>query len=257
MAIVDPHQVSQIISDIAQRVILPRFRRLADDEVREKRPDDLVTIADLESEQALSERLATLLPNSKIVGEEGASNDPAALDILSGPDPVWVIDPIDGTHNFVNGEPFFAVLVALVQSQRTVQGWIHDPLPGRTCYAIDGEGAWCEGERLRIVGNPDPRLTGAAAWRDRDRLERNGHRLRQWRCAGHEYLALIDGALDFSCYRKLNPWDHAAGVLLHREAGGVSALLSGEDYRPLPQEGPLLMARDRASWDKLKAVFSA
>jgi fructose-1,6-bisphosphatase/inositol monophosphatase family enzyme len=258
MASVDPARVTQIIREIAQQVILPRFRALASRDVREKNPGDLVTIADTEAELHLGRRLSALLPDSLLVGEESVSEDVSLLRALEGQAPVWVIDPIDGTGNFVRGDVHFAVVVALVVEKTTLQGWIHDPMRDRTFLAVRDQGAWCDGRRLRleprsgVAGNG---MIGAAAWRDRPRLEQAGHRLRQMGSAAHEYLALLEGSLDFSCYHRLHPWDHAAGVLMHREAGGVSGLVQGGDYVPLPQEGTLLMAPDSARWQVLRGLF--
>jgi fructose-1,6-bisphosphatase/inositol monophosphatase family enzyme len=260
MAIVDPELVTRIIADVAQEVILPRFRALAPQDVREKRPGDLVTVADIEAEDMLARRLGELLPGSIVVGEEAASADVSLQAALQGSAPVWVVDPIDGTGNFVRGNAQFGVIVALVQDKRTRQGWIHDPLLFRTSYAVLGEGAWCGSRRLRVEGRVENGanggLVGAAAWRDRRRLERAGHYLRQLGSAAHEYLALLEGSLDFACYHRLHPWDHAAGVLMHLEAGGVSGLLHGGDYQPVPQAGSLLMAANEESWRALRAMFA-
>jgi len=259
MAIVDPGKVTNIITEVAQEVILPRFRALGDEDVREKGPGDLVTIADIEAESVLSRRLVEMLPGSVVVGEEAASADDGVERALHGEAPVWVIDPIDGTGNFVRGNAQFGTMVALVQEGITLQGWIHDPLLRRTSYAGLGEGAWCGERRLRIEGRVENDVTGglvgAAAWRDRRRIERAGHFLRQLGSAAHEYLALLEGSLDFACFHRLHPWDHAAGVLLHREAGGYSGLLQGGEYRPVPQSGSLLMAANEQSWDALRRLF--
>jgi fructose-1,6-bisphosphatase/inositol monophosphatase family enzyme len=260
MPIVDPAEVTRIIAEVAHEIILPRFRALDPAEISEKHPGDLVTIADLEAEKQLARRLTELLPGSIVVGEEAVSIDETLLQALYSDKPVWIIDPIDGTSNFVKGNAQFGTIVALVQDCVTLQGWIHDPLLFRTSHAVLGQGAWCGERQLRIESRSGDVLTGgmigAAAWRDRPRLERAGHYLRQLGSAAQEYLALLDGSLDFACYHRLHPWDHAAGVLLHLEAGGVSGLLHGGDYQPLPLAGSLLMAADQASWDALRTMFS-
>jgi fructose-1,6-bisphosphatase/inositol monophosphatase family enzyme len=256
MAIVEPELVSEIIAQVAQEVILPRFRQLSADDIKEKHPGDLVTIADLESERVLTARLAQLLPGALVVGEEAVAADPNVLNVLQGDQPVWVIDPIDGTGNFVRGNERFGVIIALVQKRRVLQGWIHDPLRRLTVFAVRGEGTWREGERVRLAPGKGV-LKGACAYRDRGRIERAGHVLRQLGSSAQEYLALLDGSLDFSCYHRLHPWDHAAGVLMHGEAGGVSGLLEGGDYIPVPQGGSLLMAPDRSSWSSLQSLFTA
>ena len=74
-------------------------------------------------------------------------------------------------------------------------------------------------------------------------------------CAGQEYLRLLDGRHDFSLYNRIKPWDHAAGVLLHREAGGYAAKHDGSPYRPTDRAGGLLLANDQETWERLNAAL--
>jgi fructose-1,6-bisphosphatase/inositol monophosphatase family enzyme len=256
MSLVDPDKVSALVAQVAAEVILPRFRCLQSDEIQEKNPGDLVTVADREAEQRLIELLPPLLEGSLVMGEECVALDAARLDCLAGDRPVWIIDPIDGTGNFVRGSQNFAVIVALAWRQKTVQGWIYDPLLGQATHAIAGGGTWCGGKRRRLEGRPVSGMVGSVARHDRPRLESKGVAVRQLGSAAHEYLALLDGSLDFSCYRRLHPWDHAAGTLMITEAGGKAATFDGQPYRPLPQPGnSLLMAPDEESWATLRDLL--
>ncbi len=252
MTIVDPSRVGSVIREVAQSVILPRFRRLAASEVREKRPGDLVTVADTEAERDLTRRLGDLLPGSLVVGEESVAADAAVLDRLADDGPVWIIDPVDGTANFAKGSELFAVIVALVVDGRTVQGWIHDPLADRTAIAAAGDGAWMSERRLKVSPEgPLATMAGSAGWRARALLTKAVARLVNQGSAAHDYLALVEGRMQFAHFRRLRPWDHAAGVLLHQEAGGYSALMDGQPYRPQPANGGMLLTPGRASWDAL------
>jgi fructose-1,6-bisphosphatase/inositol monophosphatase family enzyme len=255
LSLVDPAQVTLIVAKVANEVILPRFRRLDSADITEKNPGDLVTIADREAEERLIELLPPLLEGSLVTGEECVSLDPAKLEKLASDRPVWVIDPIDGTRNFVNGSQNFAVIVALTLDQETMQGWIYDPLLGQMTHAIKGGGTWCEGRRRRLEPRPVSGMTGSVAWGDRKNVEDRGLRHRGMGSCAHEYLALLDGSLDFSCYRRLHPWDHAAGTLMITEAGGKAATFDGRAYRPLPQRNSLLMAPDEISWGTLKDLL--
>lgn len=258
IVIPDIDRVSSVIREVAETEILPYFRQLSKGQVREKTgPTDLVTIADEAGERALTPRLADLLPGSVVVGEEAASANPAVLDRLSGDAPVWVIDPVDGTLNFAAGRATFAVIVALVQGGRTVAGWIHDPCGARTAVAAVGEGAWMDGRRMRVADSaPLNAMRGAAS--TRFCAEEVGSRIKEGltgmgghvslMSAAHEYLCLITAETHFSLYHRLMPWDHAAGVLLHAEAGGHAALVDGTPYRPALTGGSLLMAPDEESW---------
>ncbi len=252
MAITDPLRVASVIREVAEAVILPRFKRLAAGEVREKRPGDLVTVADTEAERDLSRRLSDLLPGSRVVGEEAVAADASVLNRLAEQAPVWVIDPVDGTANFARGSELFAVIVALVVEGRTVQGWIHDPLADRTAIAAAGDGAWMGERRLRVSDDgPVAKMSGSAGWRRSPRLGKAVAKLVNQGSAAHDYLALVEARLQFAHFRRLHPWDHAAGVLLHHEAGGFSALLDGQPYRPRPVDGGMLLTPGRASWEAL------
>jgi fructose-1,6-bisphosphatase/inositol monophosphatase family enzyme len=254
MPIIDPLLVATILKDVAAEIILPRFNRLATEDVREKKPGDLVTIADTEAEAALTERLGALINGARVVGEEAVSADAATLAHLHQEGPVWIIDPIDGTANFVKGRKTFAVIVALVIEGRTVQGWILDPLSGVTTIAEEGGGTWRDGERLRVApSGPLASLCGST-YRHGKQLTEAVKRLICLGSAAHEYLSLVNNQIQFAHFHRLHPWDHAAGVLLHREAGGFSALLNGEAYRPVPSKEGILLAPDRDTWDLLRPL---
>ncbi len=261
--------VDAIIREVAGDEVMPRFRQLSSDDIREKNPGDLVTVADIESERRLAELLPQLLPGSRVVGEEAASADPAVMDVLAGNAPVWIVDPVDGTDNFAHGKECFALIVALVADGETLAGWIHDPVAGVTAMAGAGEGAWMDdGTLLEIPrGIKISAMTGSAPKKVRKRLiERgplNGHpmpaNLVHYRCAGREYMDMARGRLHFARFgRWLKPWDHAAGILIHREAGGHAALSeTGTAYSPVGGiiEGPLLVAPNADDWQVLRSVL--
>ncbi len=258
----DIETVTRIMRETAAEEILPRFRRLSAADVSEKKPGDVVTSADYAAEARLSVALTDLLPGSRVVGEEMADADPAILDGLSGEAPAWIIDPIDGTQNFVDGKACFVVIVALCRRGETVAGWIHDPIEDTTAAAVAGQGAWIDGRRLRLP-TPPPlgEMRGTLTRPLRNRLmERQGPgptRFVRYFCTGREYMDLALGRLHLGQYTRLKPWDHAAGVLLHGEAGGVGGLAPDcAPYRPGPgiQRATLLMAPDRATWDFLHAA---
>jgi fructose-1,6-bisphosphatase/inositol monophosphatase family enzyme len=253
----DSDRVTDIICETSASVILPRFQALAADEVMEKNPGDLVTIADLEAEELLEARLTDLVPGSIVVGEEAVHNDATVLERLLSDDPLWIIDPVDGTANFAKGNPTFGTVVAYLEEGETRAGWIHMPVKGITAVAKKGEGARCEEKRLHTsptvlleemtgllnIGFFDPER--------RDQIRERSHRfasIETQRCAAHNYLSLAQGHRHFSVYRRLWPWDHAAGVLIHEEAGGYSALLDGSPYRPTQRSHGLLSAPDKGSW---------
>ena len=234
--------------EVAETIILPRYNQLAKDDIRSKtHPADLVTVADEESERALEKSLRALLPGALVIGEEAVAADPAVLDRLDTDQPVWIIDPIDGTSNFVHGVPRFAVMIALARKGETVMGWIHDPLANRSLWAEQGAGAWHSLpsnpqmmidpriERVTISPRTDASLAAMVAGlyhRDLAGIKGKFAQVVRLGSAAHDYWALAEGRMQVLCYRRLKPWDHAAGILIHAEAGGYNRLDVG---RALPR----------------------
>lgn len=211
--------------------------------------------ADRAAHEHIAGRLAEERPDDTLLSEEG-DEDPVRLTASR----VWVVDPLDGTANFVNGSRDWAVMVALVVDGATDASWIWQPLERRMYAARRGRGATCNGRRL--VAAPRARsegeLTGAVLTRYLDaptrervegNLERFGTITAGRHCAGVEYPALIEGTTDFAFFWRTLPWDHAPGTLLVEEAGGVAARPDGSPYRPGPGGVGLLVAPDRSTWD--------
>lgn len=265
----ETERITKLIRDVAAEEILPRFGHLAEGDIREKGPGDLVTTADVEAERRLTAALTALLPDSVVVGEEAAAGDPGILDALGGDRPVWLVDPVDGTLNFARGHPCFAVILAYVHRGDTVAAWIHDPVAGETMTAKAGEGVWLGNERQRAAaGRPLTEMKGALGnglrRRVFSRLKAEGSEpptnITRYGCAGREYMDVASGKLDFLAYGgRLKPWDHAAGVLFHREAGGYGAFIDdGSPYGPGRGivHGSLLLAPDRDSWSDLQGFVN-
>lgn len=261
----DPRRVADAIRAVAQEEIVPRFRALSAADVRTKSaPDDLVTVADVEAERALSRILPGLLPGSLVVGEEAVAADPSVLGRVHGDEALWIVDPVDGTINFANGRPAFGTIVALATGGRVVMGWILDPLGGRLAVAEAGQGAEIDGVRVRVAPRaPDARLRGFASVRfrppaERDRIEGARGAVERtdslW-CAAHEYLALLSGEPDFALYGRTMPWDHAAGVLLWTEAGGHASRDDGTPYSVRVFEGGLLLAPDADAAGRIRGAM--
>jgi fructose-1,6-bisphosphatase/inositol monophosphatase family enzyme len=254
-------RVADMLREVSESVVLPRFRALADDQIEEKAAGDLVTVADLESEAWLTERLTDLLPGSTVVGEEAVFADETVLNRLDGPDPVWVIDPIDGTWNFAHGRDIFAIMIALVAGGQVESGWIYEPVSGRMLEGERGGGVRFDGQAVSLDERArDGLYSGTAARHLREAAERDTATIGdvfRTNCAGHEYVLIFSGERDFSAYTRLKPWDHAAGSFLIAEAGGHSALLDGARYDLARPAGYLLSANSRTAWHEIQAVLSA
>ena len=232
-------QVPDLLRETAERIILPRYQTLASHEIREKTSaDDLVTIADEESEALLTDRLLKLLPGSLVVGEEAVAAQPDIINRLAGTEPVWVIDPLDGTANFAAGNPTFAIMVALVQNNETVAACVYDPLGQRMAEARPGAGAFINGKRLRMPERKAGKVRVSVSVRfwppeiaEASQLE-TIEPIEPLMCAGQEYLRLATGGIDAASYWRLLPWDHAAPALIAQEAGARIAHPDGGRYRP-------------------------
>ena len=123
-----PHsQVTQVLQEAAATEILPRYRNLRAKDISDKGKGELVTAADHACEAFLAARLPTLLPGSLLIGEESVAANPNLLETLQGDQPVWVVDPLDGTRNFANGDGPFAIMACLLHRGETLAAWIHNP----------------------------------------------------------------------------------------------------------------------------------
>ncbi|WP_245571784.1 inositol monophosphatase family protein [Microvirga subterranea] len=252
--------------EAATMAILPRFQKLAANEVEEKTPGEVVTAADRDAEQLINPRLAKLLAGSRAVGEEAAAANPALMDRLDE-GRVWLVDPLDGTSNFVAGLPTFSVMVALLENGQTLASWLLEPVSGRLCIAVRGEGAFIDGVRTwaptMSLSAPDCRgsvLTRFLPDDLKQQVAARSHMVAEVRpgakCAGVDYPSIIEGTQDFLMFWRLLPWDHAAGALLVREAGGHVAHLDASEYKPSDRRPGLLVGSNRDVWENVKAALS-
>lgn len=251
--------VEEVVRKAAGMEIMPRFRQLAAHEVDEKNgPHDLVTDADRKAEAYLTEALAEMLPGSVVVGEEAVHANPATYDAIRGDAPVWIIDPVDGTRQFVHGDPGFCTLVALAQRGVVHASWMYAPALDRFATATRGGGAFLDGERLRSgspvpgrdleVATSHPFYTTDEQKRALLGLQTEGVRPRSCGSAGLEYLHIAQGRLDATAFSWEAAWDHAAGLLLVEEAGGAHLTLTGERFRVTGGNAlPFTAARDEAT----------
>ncbi|MEN5163187.1 MULTISPECIES: inositol monophosphatase family protein [Achromobacter] len=259
----DTRKLAAVLAETALTEVMPRFRNLPEGSVRGKSsPRDLVTDADEAAERMIGARLAKLHPGAVLIGEEASARNPALLNMLVDADLAFLIDPIDGTRNYVAGLPLFGMMIAACHRGDVIAGVIYDPVNRDSALAVRGEGAWMEYENGRrvplTVAPPAPLedmdgLIATGALPEPLRTTVNGHLSRlastaSLRCAAHEYRMLAAGHCHIALYNQLTAWDHAAGWLLHREAGGYAARFDGSPYKPTHRTGGLLYAPDAGSW---------
>jgi myo-inositol-1(or 4)-monophosphatase len=193
---------------------------------------DLVTDADKASEQLILERLLAARPDDAVLAEEGG--------VVAGTSGLrWVVDPLDGTINFLYGFPAFAVSIACLDAEGAVAGVVHDPLRPETFRAARGAGAWLGSERLTVGRGPETgeALIGTGFGYGSDRRAAQARLLtgvlpavRDIRRSGSAALDLCYVAarrLDAFYEAGLQPWDHAAAALVVEEAGGEVSFVDG------------------------------
>jgi fructose-1,6-bisphosphatase/inositol monophosphatase family enzyme len=264
------HQVGNILAVAARTEIMPRFGHLTSSQIRQKTsPLDLVTEADEAAEAVISAALQKAFPGSLIVGEEGTHRDPALLQTIGSAELAFVVDPIDGTRNFTCNLPLFGVMAAATVRGEIVAGVIYDPVCRDWAYALRGGGSWIEredGTRIPLhVAAPVAVAKMEAVLATtflpeplRCTVNANVTKLATTmalRCAAHEYRMAAAGYCHLLLYNRLMPWDHAAGWLLHQEAGGYSAHFDGTPYLPTHLTGGLICTPDEASWHLVRAAL--
>jgi fructose-1,6-bisphosphatase/inositol monophosphatase family enzyme len=266
MSVLDTDKVSAIIRECAERYILPRYKLLEEHQVMTKSgPRDLVTQADIDVEEHLKHVLPSLLPGSIVVGEEGVSSRLISLDLLKDDTrPVWVVDPVDGTHNFVHHKREFGVMLACIINGRVEHGWIYDVLGPEMLVAERGAGAFTGDERLQV--NPMHALSSMEGhlnpgyfpkeYKDHINRARGLFKFCQTlNCAAHEYMRIAKGEAQFSIYSRMKPWDHLPGALIVEEAGGYVARWDREPYAAKDSHIGLIIAASREDWDMVYDVF--
>ncbi|MEK7265139.1 MAG: inositol monophosphatase [Pseudomonadota bacterium] len=262
----DPERVAAIIAETVEADMLPHYLKLGAGAVRTKEsPTDLVTIVDEAMEAALKSRLLDLTPGAAFVGEEGAAADPALAKAISRAERCWIVDPLDGTRNFVNGVNEFGTIVAFVENGVTTGAWIYAAPLRAMAIGSKGEGVTWRGAPVRVRPPEGEKPAGYRStgwltpeWRDRlvSSLKKNvasepGH------CAAYAYLKLIEGAVDFKLSSRVHAWDHAAGALMLQELGGdLRWLDTSKAYAPQEsQDRPILATAPGRDWPAIASLL--
>jgi len=230
--------LQQLVVDVAEQEIMPRRQRV---HARRKVDGSLVTDADLAAQDSLCRKLLERWPDIPLLGEEMSCEEQGAIQAKGE---YWCLDPLDGTTNFANGIPFFAISLALVRKGRSDIGVVYDPNRGECFRADRGKGAWLNDQPL-VLSSDVIGLDQCVALVDFKRLPK----ALTWRLAGGppyrsqrslgavtlEWCWLAAGRCQLYLHGAQKPWDYAAGKLIFEEAGGVSCLLDepgGECIQP-------------------------
>lgn len=229
-------------------------------EIRMKGAVDPVTAVDDAAEEAIVARIAELFPGEDVLGEESGG---AGWDS----DRVWIVDPLDGTVNFVHGIPHFSVSVAVWEEGAPVAGAVIDVVRGEEFAAARGEGAWLDGRRIGVTARETINECVLVTGFPYDRQERadsyarvvgavlaEAQGIRRLGSAALDFAWVACGRFDGYWEYGLGPWDAAAGMLLVEEAGGVVTDHTGSRYR---LDSPAVVAGHPDTQQRVRELVSA
>ncbi len=219
----------------AGRSLVKDFREVENLQVSMKGAGDFVSKADIAAEAILKEELLGARPTYGWLGEEGGGQ--------AGEDPTrrWIVDPLDGTTNFLHGLPHWAISIALEHKSKIVSGVIYDPAKDEMFFAEKGEGAWMNDTRIRVSGRHrmiesifatglpfGGRSDLPATLQDLARIMPTCAGVRRWGSAALDLAYVAAGRYEGYWERRLNAWDVAAGIIIVKEAGGFVQAINPE-----------------------------
>ncbi|MEK6774371.1 MAG: inositol monophosphatase family protein [Bdellovibrionota bacterium] len=226
-----------------RKILLDYYGHLQ--KIEEKHQAGLVSEADKESERVISELLKKILPQSEFLGEESYFDGARVSTGRAGKEGRWILDPLDGTTNYIHQFPLFCISLALEVSADLKIAVIDVPLLNETYTAIRGQGAWVNGQRLRVsqTSEIERSLLSTGFFAEdipvlEEQLKIFSHLVRKARgvrrsgSAAYDLCQVARGVFDAYWEKNLKPWDTAAGQLLVEEAGGVLLTYDGRPHHP-------------------------
>lgn len=249
----DTAGVLTLMQEVADEVVMPRFQSLADDEVIEKNPGDLVTVADREAEVLITKALQDAFPGCVVVGEEACAADPSVVNAVAAADHVFVVDPVDGTRNFVHGRSDFGLMVAEMRGAEGTRSWIWQPVAGQSWVAEHGAGVQRGGKKFKARPFNPPARGATGEPRDTGAHPEGDLVNSRWACA-IDYPLVAAGELDFVLYRSSNPWDHVPGWVMLTELGGLMVFADGKPYTGKPRKKGLAAMTHPDVWDQIQPL---
>jgi len=228
--------VLEKICDKVSKVIIRDFGEIEKLQVSRKGPGDFVTKTDKKVEKIIIEELEKARPKYGFVAEEsGERKNESEFN--------WIIDPIDGTSNFMHGIPHFAISIALEKNGEIISGIVCDPIKNEMFYAEKGRGAYLNNRRIRVSSRknleeviglygcpPMLKVDGNEFFEQIKKASTQIHKLRNYGSAALDFTYVASGRADFAWYDHLNYWDYAAGKIILLEAGGTITDFSGKSF---------------------------
>ncbi len=241
----------------AGKVMSRDFGEIENLQIQSKSLGDFVTNSDLKVEEILLDTLRYYYPDASFITEESGT--------IKGGDEIIVIDPIDGTTNFIHGIPMVAIVIAKIKNDEITDGIIFNPILNDFYWSSKGKGAWCNNKRLRVskrqnftecligTGIPHANRSYKTYLNEIDVVSKNCSGLRRMGSAAIDLAYVASGKLDGFWERNLNLWDVSSGVLLVKEAGGKISTPTGDDWSINSKD---IMASNLEIHDSLKEILS-
>ena len=200
-------------SEKASKILIKDFGEIEKLQVSKKGPSDFVTNSDIKTEKIIIDELKKAKPNYSILSEEkGIENN-------KDKNNTWIIDPIDGTINYLHGVPHFAISIALKSYDQIIAGLIYDPIKDEMFYAEKNNGAYFNNQRIKVSKKNKIEdclfVAGSKINYDNELLIRNSG------CAALDMAYVASGRYDGYFQKNINLWDIAAGIIIVEEAGGI------------------------------------
>jgi fructose-1,6-bisphosphatase/inositol monophosphatase family enzyme len=261
--------ITTILTDVNDQIILFYFNNLSPNDINTKTAsDDFVSVADKKSEDFLTNKLFKFLDITNIIGEESAFvNKDNYLRMLNEP-LLWVIDPIDGTKNYINGNKNFCSMISLVKNNCPIASFIYKPLERELIYAFKGYGAYKLNLnskisiKLEIEIDQRSKIIGSGGtkgipdnFRQSILLNLRTYTKRLFiGSAGIETMMMATNKIQFVFHGRVTPWDHSPLQLIIKEAGGCVYMAQSKEEFNILSNGPILAAANNNIWTEIREI---
>ncbi len=250
-------------SEKAARSLIRDFGEVENLQVSKKGPGDFVSAADRRAEEIIYEELKKARPDYSFLMEESGAVDGKEGEYR------WIIDPLDGTTNFLHGIPHWAISIALEHQGEIVAGLVHDPIKDEMFYGEKGKGSFVSRRRLRVSGRSDPEISMVATGAPRrasnkrevflkeyNAMQAAGYSMRRFGAASLDIAYVAAGRCEGFWERDLKAWDVAAGIIIVKEAGGFVSDIDDKSANPV-DTGNIVTANGQLFGDIGKVLKSA
>ena len=260
--------IMNLLIEVNDKIILSYFKNLHMNDISTKTADDdFVTIADKKSEDWLSNRLLGYLNISEFVGEETSYKNNNFLNLLNEP-LIWIIDPIDGTKNYVKGDNKFCSMISIASYGIPIATFVYQPLKKQMVYALKGCGTFLINvennikQQISIPKVDENKIIGSGSTKGIPEIHKDNimkclktHTQRVFiGSAGIEAMMLAKNEIQFIFHGRVTPWDHSPLSLIVKEAGGFVYMARDKEPFSVKSEGPILAASNLNIWNKIRNI---